>query len=184
MIRAAEKNYCVSRFSEIECNVRKTRKLRKSVINSTKKSNEIREIPDEITNKFNEYFINVCFDLAKRSPLVEESYYDYLICNISDHICTMFVFPVESTEITTIVKSLQSNKSESHDKMSPRVIMASIDNLVPYLTDIFDLSLTAGDGNCKGYTCFYIRQKNACKQLSTDIGSPHSLQNSRKNNAY
>lgn len=57
---------------------------------------------------------------------------------------SMFLQPVDSAELLSIVKCLESNKAAGHDDISPKVIKATIDVISQPLVDIFNNSLLAG----------------------------------------
>ena len=76
LIRAAEKTYYEKRFSEISHDIKKTWDLIKSVINKNSSKPDVDELlingklsndKLQMANKFNEYFVTVGSELAKKS---------------------------------------------------------------------------------------------------------------------
>jgi len=154
VIRVAEKQYYASRFKNVEGDTKQTWKLIKSVINNNSKSDDIREIrlnsnstvtdPVHIANKFNEYFVNVGKDLARKIPEVEGSYYDYLKMNNIKNNSSLFLQPVDTAEVVNIVRCFKSNKAAGYDEISPKVIKAVAQEISQPLSDIFNISLVTG----------------------------------------
>ena len=96
--------------------------------------------PQDIANKFKEFFINIEPDLGKWIPAVDGSYRDYMTASDA----SMFVLPTTGLDIIDIPRNLKPSKSPGYDEISPKVIKSIINNIAQPLSDIFTLSLKTG----------------------------------------
>ena len=154
IIRAAEATYYKNRFTECKDDISKTWTLIKSLINSNgfkpdiprkiKINNSTYDDPFTIATKFNEYFVNVGPNLAKKIPQHDSAFQNYLT-NIPHTAMTMFLNPTNSDEICNIIHRLKGNKSSGHDNISAKVIKAVAQYISAPLSEVFNVSLATGD---------------------------------------
>ncbi len=78
---------------------------------SFKYNNSIINDSTTIVNKFNDYFVNVGLNLAKKIPIINTTLTSYLKGNYSN---SFFINPVVEQEVVNIRKSLP-NKSPGAD---------------------------------------------------------------------
>lgn len=151
IVRAAEKHYYEKRFSEVNNDARKTWNLIKSIINKNN-SNTIDELSIngklskdklKIANKFNDYFVNVGSDLAKKIPKAAGNYANYMNIDKSNS-QSFFSAPTDISEIIDIVMNFKESKSTGFDNISPSIIKNIIPVLAQPLVNIFNLSLSSG----------------------------------------
>ena len=86
--------------------------------------------PDEIANKFNEYFVNIGQLLSEQltSPHTSEEY-------LGDKSNVLFRFtPVNEDCISNIIKNLKSKSSYGYDEISNNLIKHTSSSLVKPLT--------------------------------------------------
>ena len=93
-----------------------------------------------ISDKFNDYFINVGKTLAAQISKSGPSFDKYLPEPNPESI---FLVPTNEREISNIILSIK-NSAPGHDGMSAKVIKPIIDILAPPLTYITNLSFTEG----------------------------------------
>ena len=97
--------------------------------------------PLEIANYFNEYFVNVGPNLAKKipeSPMNFKSYLDETNCN------SLFLDAILESEVAKEIGQLKVTKSGGYDEMSPKVIRGISNHIVKPLTHIYNQSLLTG----------------------------------------
>ena len=97
----------------------------------------------QMANKFNDYFVNIGSELAKRIPHVSGNYANYINANHSStH--SFFAKPTDVNEIIDIAMNFKSNKSAGFDNISPSVIKNIIPIIAQPLANIFNMSLSTG----------------------------------------
>ena len=153
IIRVAEKAYYANRFEALKANIKETWNLINSIIkcNLAKKpnvteiqvNNHILKEPKEIADKFNEYFVNVGPNLARKIPPLSTS------ALISDTMpdpnpFSMFVDPCTDDEIITVTKNLNNSKGIGLDGYSVRVVKHVINDIANPLSKIFNQSFSTG----------------------------------------
>jgi hypothetical protein len=145
-LKIAEKMYYSDRFTEIAGDMKRTWNLIRNIISPNNvKSCNITEIkdqdkiindPNEIANKFNEYFTNIGSNLAKNIPTPAGSFLDYI--NTTNMQKSLFLNPVTTDEIIDVVNIFSANKASGHDDISPKVIKRIIPLIAEQLACIFN----------------------------------------------
>ena len=130
-----------------------------------------------VSNKFNDYFVNVGKTLAAQIPKSGPSFYTYLPEANKESI---FLTPTDQQEIRNIILNIR-NSAPWHDGISSKVINPVIEILVPPLTYITNLSFTEGffPANLKLHKfCHCIKIMILCYSTITGpYPSFHSFQN-------
>ena len=117
--------------------------LKYSTSNQFRQEEEIITDPHVIASKFNEYFINVGPNLAKKIPtgINNHTFKSYLKQKC---IVSFFLDPVMEKEVSNEIGHLNKNKSNGHDDISPKVVKDIATYIVKPLTHIFNLSFLTG----------------------------------------
>ena len=98
--------------------------------------------PDEISNKFNEYFSTIGPELDEKiGPCQNTTFKSFLKNEVEN---SFFLLPPSIAEITSIVDQFKSKKSSGWDEVSMSVIKLTINNIAPVLTHICSLSFSQG----------------------------------------
>jgi len=97
--------------------------------------------PQEITNHFNNFFVNIGPDLASNIRNSGKDYFDYLSNPLSN---SMYMKPIVQTEIIKIIDKFKPNKSAGHDDIGNFIVKRVANEIVQPLTSIFNLSLSTG----------------------------------------
>ena len=140
-------------FNEIKSDIRKTWILIKSIISGKNKiEDEVKELHDDrkvltepvpIANAFNNYFINIGPNLARKITNPSGSHRDYV--QVPNICCSsMTVLETDYIEIYNIVSALDPNTSCGYDEISPKVIKSVIGHILSPLVAIFNNSLQTG----------------------------------------
>ena len=110
-------------------------------INTKFKCNEaITEDGQVISNKFNNFFVNVGATLAKKIPITTKSPMEYIITNNTEH----FVLdPVSENEVLRIIGNFKDS-SAGWDELKPLVMKNIKESIKKPLTHIFDKSFSSG----------------------------------------
>ena len=104
--------------------------------------NSYLKIPhNKISNKFNEFFVNIGPELASNIHNTGTNYYDYLTdVNPS----SMYFKPIVEMDITKIINKFNSNKGAGNDNIGNFIIKKVANEIVKPLTMIFNLSISTG----------------------------------------
>jgi len=108
--------------------------------------NHIETDPSKIVNIFNEYFINVPYDILhinQETVNIDESV-RYNLIHSNCNIMNFFFFPVCEEEIYAIVSDLKNNTSYGIDEVSHCIIKKIIGSVVHVLAFIFNDCLSKG----------------------------------------
>ena len=149
ILRTTEKEYYKCLLETNKNNLKKTWSIIRSVINNCKPSklNEsflstISVITDknEVSDKFNDYFVNVGKTLAAQIPKSGPSFHKYL--PEANEECISLI-PTDEREIRNIILDIR-NCAPGYDGISLKWIYPVIDTLVMPLTYITNLSLIEG----------------------------------------
>ena len=97
--------------------------------------------PQEICNKFNDFFVNVGLKLASGIQNTGKNCYDYLSDMRSN---SMQMKPIVASDIIKIIDKFNPNKSTGHDNVGNYIIKKVGKEIVKPLTNIFNLSLSTG----------------------------------------
>ena len=154
VIKTAKKAYYEKQFVKYKNDTKKTWQTINEVLNRNKtrknlpdtflqkSSNNNVTNPQEIANKFNEYFVNIGPQLAKKIPGNDNiTYESYLNGNYVD---SMFIEPVTEYELQIEINNLNENKSAGHDEVSAKMIKKISENIIKPLTYIYNLSFQTG----------------------------------------
>ena len=150
IIRQAEKDYYANRLSEVRGNISKTWKVMNEMCgrNSTHKqidqiniNDSITEDPQEIANKFNEFFANVGPNLAKSIPVSSKRPSEFLKGNFPG---SMYLSPTNEYEISDIISKLKNTSSKGFDDIPVNLIKNSNSALCTILAYLNNQSLLDG----------------------------------------
>ena len=98
--------------------------------------------PVDIANKFNEYFVSVGPQLAKKIPKDSNtSFESYLKSN---YVESMFIEPVTENELLNEIINLNENKSAGHDEINAKMIKAINSEILKPLTYVYNLTFLTG----------------------------------------
>ena len=122
LIKIAERKYYADLLESNKSNLKKTWNILKTIINKKKvhKVNENFKLSDDsitsdkkvISENFNDFFVNVGYNLAKRIPNVNVSPRDFVGDRLIESI---YLEPVTSVEIDQIIKDLKNGASGCDD---------------------------------------------------------------------
>jgi len=95
----------------------------------------------EIATKFNEYFVNIGPNLAKKIQDIHQTFKSYM-----DHRCpnSVFLDAILENEVLNEIKLLNASTASGLDDVSPKVVKAIANYSVKPLTHIFNLSFLTG----------------------------------------
>ena len=149
--KAAKKHYYNKEFNEHKGNLRYSWKLIKEVINKNKVKMELSDHfkvnetmtsdPVEISNKFNEYFINVGPKLAER---IQNNNVNFTTFLGERSVNSIFLDAVTEKEVEIEISNLSGNKSCGHDEIPPKLVKEISKQIVKPLTHIYNQSLLTG----------------------------------------
>ena len=144
IIRLAEKNYYTNKLLEVKDNVAKTWKVMNEMMGRGPTCNAIAQIksndaiidePEEMANKFNEFFVNVGPDLAKKIPPSSKRPTDFLKGNFLD---SMYISPTNEFEIIDIIRNLRNTNSKGSDDLPLSIIKTcdfALSSILAYLNN-------------------------------------------------
>ena len=152
MIRIAKKQYYENVFEKYKADMKKTWETIKKVIDPSSKDNEYPEEflinnqninnPELIANKFNNYFINIGPDLARKIPAIQNaSFEDYL--TPTNELNFQFN-SVDESLVSTIIDKMKTKTSYGVDNMSNKILKSIKNEIIKPLTLIINQSLTTG----------------------------------------
>jgi hypothetical protein len=98
--------------------------------------------PQTIANKFNEYFVNVGPNIAKKLQKSDRTYNQYLTGSYKD---SFFLEPITKYELETEIRNLNPKKSPGYDGLSVKVIRSVTDVISEPLSYIFNLTFISGN---------------------------------------
>ena len=146
-----KRRYYEQKFDTAKSDIKQTWKLvnevisrkKKDTVSSTefKKDNERITDKREIVNRFNEYFVNVGANLAKKITATNLSFISYLKGHYMD---SMFLTPVCEREIKKELENLDPSKSCGHDNIMPKVVKQLATELSEPLSHIINLTFSTG----------------------------------------
>lgn len=129
-------------------------------------------LPDkrEIVNPFNEYFVNVGANLAKKITATNLSFISYLKGHYMD---SMFSTPVCEREIKKELENLDPSKSCGHDNIMPKVVKQLAIELSEPLSHIINLTFSTGklpvDFKKNQLLFLYTNQGTVVNSTTTDL---------------
>ena len=146
-IKQAEELYYQKLFNDTKDSSIKMWRTLGSIINPTKtqKKHKITKLiindetindSKEISNQINKYFCTIGSKLANDLPN-GKSFHSYLENKITQ---TMFLSPIEESEITNEIRKLNERKSPGPDNISPKILKACEPELRKPITEVFNYS--------------------------------------------
>ena len=153
LMKVAEKQHYHDLLVEYSNDIRKSWGFIKSIINKNKKphiqgrfkigENLITSDNELISNKFNDFFINIGPTLAKSTPCVNKSPLSYLGNRLTESI---YLAPVSENEIGQFIKSLNYTTAGFDDlnSMCLKISSQFLNFLLKPLTHICNLSISPG----------------------------------------
>ena len=97
--------------------------------------------PDEISNSFNDVFVNIGPKLASGIKHTGKDFFDYLLNPTQK---SLFMKPILADEIVKIISKFNQNKSPGHDGIGNFIVKNVAHIISGPLADIFNLSLSTG----------------------------------------
>ena len=153
-IKIAKKDYFENQFIKYKNNVKMTWQTINQVLHRNKSKGRLPDTfreknkdvsfsdPVVIANRFNEYFVSVGPNLAKKIPKDDTTTFKkYLKGNYKE---SMFAEPITEHEIITEIDQLKSNKSAGHDEFNTKLIQTIKLEISKSLTHIFNLTFQTG----------------------------------------
>jgi hypothetical protein len=133
LLRKTEKNFYCDKFKSLSGNIKETWKLLNLVLNNNNRISDVLssfrvdgvDIVDKklIVEKFNDYFVNIGNTLASSIPSTPKVFSEYLK---SPNPCSLALYPVNATEVMSIVSQIQSKWSAGFDCIPTNVMKFSI----------------------------------------------------------
>jgi len=129
-IRKAEKDYYAQQFSKCENNIKSTWQVINKILGNNSSTTSTPPIslsidginyanPDDIAEKFNDFFANVGVNLADRISAANTSYDDYLPTPLPH---TFHLNPTTSLEINKLLMDLDNSPTQGPDQLSSSFI--------------------------------------------------------------
>ena len=103
-------------------------------------NNETIANPSDIANAFNNYFAKVAIDIQSSIRFYKKKYYDYLLpLNIE----SFFLTPIDSTEVSNIISSLNQNKSDGPNSIPIKTLKLLNKDISDQLAILFNQSFSS-----------------------------------------
>jgi len=150
LLKIAERRFHTANLFEAKNNMKKTWKILKTVIGTSKQElaqTEFRNAngkntdPVSIANEFNIFFSSIGITLANKIPPTQHTFRDYLPPNLNEN---FLLSPIVKKEIIDVVNGLASNKGPGSDDILPKVIKNSVNIISSPLLHIFNSSFITG----------------------------------------
>jgi len=151
LIRKSKRKHFFTKFQNAKNNMRQTWKEINSIIgkgntqqSQTKFKNECGNIftqPEDISNQFNNFFVNIGPNLASNITNTGKNYFDYLK---DTNTKSMYMRPIVEMEIIKIIEKFDPNKSAGNDNIGNFIIKKVCKEIVKPLTMILNLSISTG----------------------------------------
>ena len=152
-IKTAKRNYEKELFKKCKNDSKSIWKNINSILGKTPhKKNIPSKINDEngvtlsnlndISNAFNDYYVNVGPNLAKKIGPSQHNYKKYLP-NVKHH-SSLFLRPTNDRQVTNIIKLLKPKTSCGHDSISPKILKKLYAGIITPCVHIINLSLATG----------------------------------------
>ena len=148
---AAKKCYYNKAFDECKGDLKHSWKLINEVINKRKPKSELSDAflvnkslitdPVKISNKFNEYFINVEPKLAEKIP---DNHIHFSTFLGEQSVNSVFLDAITEKEVEIEISLLNGNKASGHDDMPPKIVKKISRYIAKPLTYIYNLSFQTG----------------------------------------
>ena len=151
LIRKSKRMYLFKKFENSRNNMKKTWQEINTIIGKGKRksphckfrgdNDNIITDSQDISNKFNDFFVNVGPKLASSIQNTGKNYYDYLQNMRSS---SMYMKPIVELDIIKVIEKFNPNKSAGHDNIGNFIITKVGNEIVKPLASIFNLSLSTG----------------------------------------
>ena len=151
LIRKAKRKYFFSKFEQSKNNMKQTWNTINNILGRGKKQSAHNKFkddignvfinPEDISNQFNDFFVNVGPKLASNIQSTGKSYFEYLKNPINS---SMYMKPIVEMDITRIIEKFNPNKSAGDDNIGNFIIKRVAKEIVKPLTQIFNLSISTG----------------------------------------
>jgi len=149
--RKAKQNYYKTALELNKSNMKQTWKILNQAIgkqNNKSKFPQSFKINDEtitdqsiIANEFNTFFTNIGHNVSHNVPHSSKSFDEYLPGH-HDH--SIFLDPVDSEDVISIVKNIKPKTSSGQDEISPKLLICTISETVIPITHIINRSMETG----------------------------------------
>ena len=104
-------------------------------------NNETITNPSDIANAFNNYFATVAIDIQSSIRFSKKKYYDYLLpLNIE----LFFLTPTDSTDVSSIISSLNQNKSDGPNSIPIKTLKLLNKDISDQLAIFFNQTFSSG----------------------------------------
>ena len=104
-------------------------------------NNETITNPSDIANAFNNYFATVAIDIQSSIRFSKKKYYDYLPpLNIE----LFFLTPTDSTDVSSIISSLNQNKSDGPNSIPIKTLKLLNKDISDQLAIFFNQTFSSG----------------------------------------
>ena len=150
-IRLAKKAYNTDQLNKLKYDLKKTWKFLNTIIGRKTKINTLpdhfthdnKTITDhhDITNIFNDYFVNLGTNLANDIPAPSKPFNTHLTNSPPN---SMFLNPITLQEMQDLRHLLKAGKSSGTDNIDPGIANKSYDHITTPLMHIFNQSLLTG----------------------------------------
>ena len=151
LIRKSKRNYYNNYFENFKNNSKKLWKGINELINKSKSknaekiqlkiNNNVTTDNETIANHFNRYFTSIASNLVDKLGITTADYKNYLKYPISE---SFFVTPVDSTEVQSMINTLDEAKSADSYDLPPKLIKLSSDSILTPLTHLVNASFSSG----------------------------------------
>ena len=98
--------------------------------------------PKQITNDFNDYFVNIASKLVSNLSQLPHNLQTYLL---SPTLNSLYFQPTTLFEIKKLVNNIQPKNNFGTDEVPSSILKTTPDNVLFALTHVFNLSLINGD---------------------------------------
>ena len=129
LIRKAKRKYSFLKFEQSKNNMKQTWNTINNILGRGKKQSAHNKFkddignvfinPEEISNQFNDFFVNVGPKLASNIQSTGKSYFEYLKNPINS---SMYMKPIVEMDITKIIEKFNPNKSAGDDNIGNSII--------------------------------------------------------------
>ena len=149
-LRIAKKFYFAKQFAIYKDDAKNTWKIINGVINPTSKHESVERVcvdnaqlkdPNQISEAFNSFFVNIGPNLASRIPNSKKSFHQYLNNKNSS---SLFFDPVVEGEVKDIINNLNTKKTSGFDEITNFLLKNLVNEIISPLTYILNMSLLKG----------------------------------------
>ena len=150
-IRESKNNYYSNFFQQNKNNSKKTWEGIRDVINISKKTlivpksisykDKTHTDSEDMSNCFNDFFVNIGNSVEAKIPHVDTPFSDFLQ---EKNNSSIFLKPVDETEVRLMVSQLATSKSCGPNSIPTHILKTNLDLLVSPLKHIINLSFSEG----------------------------------------